>query len=230
MELDRKMEAVFLSLGDIVRPSHTALLVIDMQREYCFEAPKRLGRHSALHRAVIPVIAGLVEAGRRVGVLPIYVQGTLAADGHTHSGVAIANQIHVWGSYGVSVDYSAGSEFVEGIGYLPTDIVVKKHRNSAFYGTDLDLILRSNGIHTVVIAGQSTFACVDTTARDALCHDYYVVVVEDAVATVEEEVEYHKASLRVLRHFLPVQGVATAGEILAVWRHEESVAASAAAK
>jgi nicotinamidase-related amidase len=70
-----------------------------------------------------------------------------------------------------------------------------------------------------VITGQSTFACVDTTARDALCHDYYVVVVEDAVASVAEQWEYHLASLKVLRQFLPVRGVATAAEIEAVWEN-----------
>jgi nicotinamidase-related amidase len=58
---------------------------------------------------------------------------------------------------------------------------------------------------------------VETTARDALCHDYYVTVVEDAVATVRQELEYHNASLYVLRHFLPVCGVTTSEEILGLW-------------
>jgi nicotinamidase-related amidase len=221
MATERKMESVYMSLDEMIRPSHTAILVIDMQEDYCFVAPRRLGLNSAPLFDIIPVIGHLVACARMVGALPIFVQGTLAADGHTHSGVAIANQIHVWGTYGVSADTAPGRDFVDGIGYLPKDIVVMKRRNSAFYGTELDLVLRCNGIQTVVISGKSTFACVDTTARDALCHDYYVVVVRDAVGTVEEDIEYHEASLKVLQHFLPVQGVATSTEILSIWQRED---------
>jgi nicotinamidase-related amidase len=211
------MQRVYQNLADMVDPAHTALLIIDMQRDYCGDARVALGLDPTPQRRAAPVIEQLVDVARRVGVLPIFVQNVLSGDGLTHSGVAIANELHVWHSFGISAGAAAGSEFIDGIGYRPGDPVVVKRRNSAFHGTDLDLLLRSNAIDTVVLTGQATFACVDTTARDALCHDYYVVVVEDGVATVAEERALHDATLTVLRHFLPVQGVATSSEIRAVW-------------
>jgi nicotinamidase-related amidase len=217
MDLSAKTKAVYSTLEQMIEPTHTALLVVDMQNDYCGEPAARRGLSTAPQRAAVPIIHDLVQCARHSGVLPIFIRGMLDRRGFTHSGVAIANQIHVWGVYGVSPSDGDGSEFMEGIGYEASDLVVNKTRNSAFLGTNLDMLLRCNGIDTVVLVGQSTFACVDTTARDALCHDYYVVVVEDGVASVAEQWEYHEASLKVLRQFLPVRGVATSREIRAVW-------------
>ena len=63
------------------------------------------------------------------------------------------------------------------------EIVIKKHRYSAFYGTDLEIILRGLGVTTVVIAGVSTDNCCHATARDALFRDFRVVVLADATAS-----------------------------------------------
>lgn len=62
-------------------------------------------------------------------------------------------------------------------------MVVKKYRAGGFWGTNLDLVLRSNGITSVVMAGCTTEGCVESTARDAMLNDYYVVIVTDAVAS-----------------------------------------------
>ena len=75
-------------------------------------------------------------------------------------------------------------------------MVISKGRSSSFIGTGLDMFLRSNRIETVVIAGMATHACVESTARDAGFFDYYVVVVEDAVADYREDL--HRASLLTL--------------------------------
>ncbi len=61
-------------------------------------------------------------------------------------------------------------------------MVVTKHRYSAFWGTDIDLVLRSNGIKSLVLAGVVTEGCVESTARDGFFRDYYVVVLSDASA------------------------------------------------
>ena len=53
---------------------------------------------------------------------------------------------------------------------------MKKYRSSAFWGTNLDLLLRSNGIKSVVVTGCTTEGCVESTARDAMFTDYYVVI------------------------------------------------------
>jgi ureidoacrylate peracid hydrolase len=81
----------------------------------------------------------------------------------------------------------------------PGDIIVTKHRYAAFHNTDLDLILRSNGIRTVIITGVVTNVCVETTAREAFVRDYYVVVVEDGTAAYLPE--DHVATLRNIDRF-----------------------------
>jgi nicotinamidase-related amidase len=75
--------------------------------------------------------------------------------------------------------------------------VVKKHRSSAFVHTNLDKILRVNGIETVIVCGVVTQGCVESTVRDASFYDYYVVLVEDCVATTSHQL--HEASLLVMK-------------------------------
>ena len=72
--------------------------------------------------------------------------------------------------------------------------------------------MRSNGIKSLVIAGCTTEGCVESTARDALFNDYYVVVVEDCVAS--DDREQHEASLLLMRHRFDI---ATSEEVLGVW-------------
>ena len=66
-----------------------------------------------------------------------------------------------------------------------TDVVLNKPRYGAFHGTDLETILRSRGIDTVIISGIATNICCDTTAREASQRDYRVVFLSDGTATKE---------------------------------------------
>lgn len=68
------------------------------------------------------------------------------------------------------------------------DYIIKKRRYSAFYGTDVDLVLREHGIRKVVITGTKTNNCVRSTVEDAYHMDYDAIVVEDCVATDDETV------------------------------------------
>jgi nicotinamidase-related amidase len=71
---------------------------------------------------------------------------------------------------------------------LPTDIVIAKHRVSSFAGTDLDMILRANGLQTLVLSGIVTSGVVLSTVRHAADADYRVIVVEDCCADRDPEV------------------------------------------
>ena len=64
----------------------------------------------------------------------------------------------------------------------PTDEVLPKRRFSAFFKTDLDQTLRTQGVDTVAVCGISTHFCVITTALDAVCHDFRTIIVEDGTA------------------------------------------------
>jgi nicotinamidase-related amidase len=91
---------------------------------------------------------------------------------------------------------SWGQQIVEELAPQGHESVIDKGRSSGFIGTSLDMVLRSNRIETVVIAGMATHACVESTARDAGFFDYYVVVARDAVADYREDL--HQASLLTL--------------------------------
>ena len=72
--------------------------------------------------------------------------------------------------------------------------MVIKRRFNAFIDTDLDLILRSKAIRTVIATGVGTHVCVESTVRHAFFNDYYNVIPQDCVATLDPE--FHRNSLR----------------------------------
>lgn len=78
---------------------------------------------------------------------------------------------------------SWGAEIYEPFTPLPDEKVVIKHRYSAFYQTDLELILRSLGIQEIILLGVYTDVCIDTTARDGYMRDFKVIIPEDGVAS-----------------------------------------------
>ncbi len=69
----------------------------------------------------------------------------------------------------------------------PDDLVVEKNKDSGFFETELDQVLRSKGIETVIVTGMQTQICVQTTAADAFFRGYKVVVPEDAVVSARED-------------------------------------------
>lgn len=77
---------------------------------------------------------------------------------------------------------SSGADFY-GVAPEASEPVVTKHRYSAFIGTDLDLILRAQGVHTLYFSGVATEICVESSLRDAVCYDYDVVLVSDCCAS-----------------------------------------------
>jgi nicotinamidase-related amidase len=90
-----------------------------------------------------------------------------------------------------------GCEYHDQLEVMPGDVHVIKHRISAFYGTDLDLICRANQIERVILTGVSTSMAVELTAREAHDRDYHVVVVTDATTCASDEEK--QASLFVLK-------------------------------
>jgi ureidoacrylate peracid hydrolase len=105
-----------------------------------------------------------------------------------------------------------GAEFYD-LSPDPDDYILTKHRYSAFINTSLDLILRSNGIRTLIVTGTATHVCVDCTARDGFQHDYFVVIPADCTATSDPQLQ--EATLaNFARHY---GEVTTANEIIQAW-------------
>lgn len=86
------------------------------------------------------------------------------------------------------VTTTPGADIAPALGPQPTDVVVVKHRVSAFAGTDLDMVLRAKGIETLVLSGIATSGVVLSTLRHAADADYWAIVVEDACADRDDEV------------------------------------------
>ncbi len=125
--------------------------------------------------------AALAAAARQRGALVVFVHIQLRANGADVS----ARNAGIQAIFTMGDDYRDGTTGVEldpGLSRQPGDVVVTKHRASAFAGTDLDLILRSSGIDSIAIAGVATSAMVAATAYDAADRDYRVRVVSDVCA------------------------------------------------
>lgn len=212
---------VFTELHELVDPAHTALVVVDMQRDFCAPgwAFDRLGVDLTMYPPMIPRLARLLDAARAAGVPAIYVQMTVLPGRASESPAQIRFNLRLHlASRGegeplrYTLDGSEGQAIVDELAPQPGDWVVKKYRSSGFWGTNLDLLLRSNGIASLVITGATTEGCVESTARDALFNDYYVVIAEDCVAS--DDPAQHDASMLLMRHRFDI---ATAEQIAAVW-------------
>ncbi|PXX59647.1 ureidoacrylate peracid hydrolase [Nocardia tenerifensis] len=90
-------------------------------------------------------------------------------------------------------------QFIDAVAPAPTDIVLDKTRHSFFAYTELDPVLRSLGVHRLLVAGLQTNVCVEATVRAALERNYDVAVAEDAVSTDGPDLHYGALnSMRVL--------------------------------
>jgi ureidoacrylate peracid hydrolase len=194
------------SLAHKVNPSHTALVVIDVQNDFCategFVA--RGGRDVSHIPQMVRRLQELIDHARRAGVLIVFVRCSYSTDDNRYLSDVWLEQAarRQGGGYTLSPvcqNGTWGAEFYGGISPGGGDIVIVKHRYSAFYGTDLDIVLRSHGVRTVVLTGVSTHVCVETTAREAFVRDYYTVVVGDCCAAYSQA--EHETALKLIDRF-----------------------------
>lgn len=156
-----------------IDPARSALVLIDLQRSV-------VGLDVAPHPADVVVANSvrLAEAFRAVGGLVVLVRVAFAADGRD----ALTPPTDAGPSRRQPVP--GGSDIIEELADLG-DVVVTKHNWGAFHGTDLDVQLRRRNIGTVVLAGIATNMGVESTARAAHEHGYAVVLVEDAMSSLD---------------------------------------------
>lgn len=205
-----------VALPERVGKKRTALLVIDVQNEFCHADGHfgRLGADLSQMPAMADAIKGLLKEARRLGLLTVFVRATYdpsvvgAPLGETFAKRGFADSQCLPGSW--DADWYGGIEPED----RPNEIALEKHRFGAFEGTDLDLVLRSNRIESVVFTGVVTSGCIDASARQAFFKDYYVTLATDGVA--DGVPENHAYSLKKLGQTV---GLAVpSAEILNVWR------------
>ncbi len=213
---------VYTTLTELVNPRHTALVVVDMQNDFCKPtwAFDQRGINLSMYPQMIPRMARLIAEARERKLLIVYIQMTVLPGRMSESPAQIRfnMRLHlashsITEPLGYTVEGTLGQEIIDELKPQEGDLIVRKYRSSAFWGTNLDMLLRSNNIKSVIMTGCTTEGCVEFTARDALFNDYYVIIPEDCVAS--DDPQQHEASLFLMRHRFDV---VLSTDILATWQ------------
>ena len=216
------------TLENKVRPAHTALLVIDVQNDFCADdgIMAQEGFDVSEAQAMADRLPAILSAARAAGVLVVFVRNVYSSEHNFYLSDAWLEQASRKrdGSYTrrpVCQDGTWEGDFYGGVRPEPGDPVVTKHRFNDFRNTDLDTILRAHGVRTIVMTGVATNVCVETTARDGFMRDYYVVFTDDGTAAYAEE--DHQATLRNIDRFFGQ--VVQLADLQAIWMSNDECAA-----
>src|SRR5690349_9529664 len=165
---------------DRIDPAVTAMIVVDMQNDFVAAGA---AMETPAARAVVPKLAEALKICRSAGMHVIYTAHVHRRDG---SDMGLFDDMHPpIANRAALVDGTPGVDIYPELAPQPGEHVVKKHRYSGFFGTDLDIILREWGVDTVIISGTTTENCCHATARDAMFRNYRVVFLSDATATYD---------------------------------------------
>jgi ureidoacrylate peracid hydrolase len=213
------------TVDELVDPAHTAYVIVDLQNDFCKRggsadatARQRGQDIEAIYQPTIDWSRKLLAAARASRVRIVHIQNTAMAHRATDSAARLKFMMRAYGVTDPAVlpEYTLegtwGHEIIPDLAPQPTEFVVKKHTSSSFVGTRLDTLLRINNIQTVVLVGGVTEGCVESAARDACHHGYFVVVCEDAVCSFNPDL--HEAALKVMRRRYEV---IPAAAVLRVW-------------
>jgi ureidoacrylate peracid hydrolase len=163
--------------------------------------------------AMAPRLKELIAAARTAGVQPMFIR---AVHNRWTDSPARLDRNHGRPA-GICREGTWGAEWY-GVAPEPGDPIVTKHRYSAFINTDLDLILRAQGIKSLILTGVATNGCVESTARDGFMLDYYIVFVDDCSATASGPAP-HAATLRNIESAFGV--VVNSADLRATWSAED---------
>ncbi len=162
----------------VVVPERTALLNIDLQN--CFVEGSPIAAPDGL--VILERVNRLAAACRDTGILVIHASIVTRPDG---SNLGVLGQFSPPAREGILHKDRHSAALHSGLKIDPGDILLEKPRFGAFYGTDLELILRQRGIDTLIISGVATNVCCETTAREAAVRDFKVFFLSDGTATAD---------------------------------------------
>jgi nicotinamidase-related amidase len=238
-----KAATLLPTLHERLDPRHTAYVLVDVQNDFC-RVKRSDNEQFSLVDVALPNIRALLAGAREAGCTVVHVQAEYGpmfrSPGHPYRYPGAKPGQVVWtasaSEFGVNgpelpedevevcIPGTWGEEFTE-VDVAPGEIVLRKHRYSAFIGTGLDVMLRKRGIRSVVIVGVATNVCVESTARDASMMDFYTIVAEDAVATRADRARHDNALAEITSCF----GMVVPTErILDVWQRRNDKIGTAA--
>ena len=198
----------FWPLGDAVSKAQVALIIIDMQVDFC--APggwvDQLGEDVSNTRSVIEPIRDALEVARKAGITVIHTREGHKPDlSDLHANKQWRTRVHGLGigdmgkSGRILVQDEPGWQIIPELEPVEGELIIDKPGKSSFHRTELAGELEKRGITRLVVTGVTSDCCVQSTLRDGFEYGIECVLLEDCTAAVETP--NHDATLEILKSF-----------------------------
>jgi nicotinamidase-related amidase len=194
-------QKVWTTLEEIADPAHTALIIVDPQHDFCSERGAmavRGGFDMTDIQAAAQNLNAFIETCRNSGVLVVWIREVLA-DNKLHPNMRAQWKLidDIW----IIPEGGKGAEWYEGmVPPKPNEPIITKWMYDGFQDTELNLMLQSRGIKTLLMTGFTTNVCVETTARHGFIKGYYIVLVSDCTGAATRA-EYEAGVFNIKSYF-----------------------------